>query len=135
MLSARTSLRVVLVFLISLAVSAYAVQASDFTGAYTLGAATPAGHDVQVTISLTVANNTSANIGDAAISLHDPRAARVIYGQLTGVSLAAGGQAQVSGSFTVPRSLYKTWQQGSAPAMSVSFNDAHGNPVQAFIEF
>jgi hypothetical protein len=41
----------------------------------------------------------------------------------------------VTGSFKVPRQLYESWQKGSSPAMSVSFTDASGKPVQMFIEF
>jgi hypothetical protein len=35
----------------------------------------------------------------------------------------------------VPQELYDSWKKGSSPAMSVSFTDAKGNPVRAFIEF
>ena len=84
MISARTSLRLFSVVLLALALSAFAAPASDFSGTYTLGAAAAAGKDVQLTIMLTVANNTSSSIGNATISLHEPQAGRVIYGQLAG---------------------------------------------------
>jgi hypothetical protein len=135
MISARTSLRLLSVVLLALALSAFAAPASDFSGSYTLGAAAAAGKDVQLTIMLTVANNTSSSIGNATISLHEPQAGRIVYGQLAGLSLAAGKSTQVNGSFRVPQALYQSWQKGSSPAMSVTYNDAHGNPVQAFIQF
>ncbi|HEY4675768.1 MAG TPA: hypothetical protein VIJ01_01325 [Candidatus Angelobacter sp.] len=135
MISARTSLRISAVLLLALALSAFAAPASDFTGSYTLGAAATAGKDVQLTITLTVANNTSSSIGNATISLHEPQAGRVIYGQLAGLSLVAGSSTHVSGSFRVPQGLYASWQKGSSPAMSVTYNDAQGNPVQTFIQF
>jgi hypothetical protein len=135
MISARTSLRISAVLLLTLALSAFAAPASDFSGTYTLGAAAAAGKDVQLTIMLTVANNTSSSIGNATISLHEPQAGRVIYGQLAGLSLAAGGSTHVSGSFRVPQGLYESWQKGSSPAMSVTYSDAQGNPVQTFIQF
>lgn len=135
MISVRTSLRISAVLLLALALSAFAAPASDFSGTYTLGAAAATGNDVQLTIMLNVANNTSSSIGDATISLHEPKAGRVIYGQLTGVALAAGSSTHVNGSFRVPQGLYESWKKGSSPAMSVTYNDAQGNPVQAFIQF
>src|SRR6476619_1571771 len=136
MISARTSLRLISVVLLALALSAFAAPAaSDFSGTYTLGAAAAAGKDVQLTIMLTVANNTSSSIGNATISLHEPQAGRFVYGQLSGLSLTAGSSTQVSGSFRVPQALYQSWQKGSSPAMSVTFSDAHGNPVQSSIQF
>ena len=135
MISARTSLRISAVIFLALALSAFAAPVSDFSGTYTLGAATAAGKDVQLSIMLTVANNTSSSIGNATISLHEPNAGRVVYGRLAGLSLAAGTSTQVNGSFRIPRGLYESWQKGSSPAMSVTYSDAHGNPVQAFIQF
>ena len=135
MISARTSLRFFSVVLLALVLSAFAAPASDFSGTYTLGAAAAAGKDVQITIMLTVANNTSSGISNATISLHEPSAGRVIYGQLAGLSLAAGSSTHVSGSFRVPQGLYESWQKGSSPTMSVAYSDAQGNPVQTFIQF
>ncbi|HEY1939353.1 MAG TPA: hypothetical protein VGJ33_15600 [Candidatus Angelobacter sp.] len=135
MISARISLRILIVALLTLGLSAFAVTASDFTGTYTLGAPAAAGKDVQLTIMLTVSNNTSSNISNATIALHEPRAGRIIYGSLSGLSLAAGAGTQVNGSFRVPQDLYQSWQKGSSPAMSITYNDASGNPVQAFIQF
>jgi predicted RecA/RadA family phage recombinase len=134
MISARTSLRLLSVVFLALALSAFA-PISDFSGAYTLGAAVASGKDVQLTIMLTVANNTSSSISNATISLHEPKAGRVVYGQLAGVSLASGSSTQVSGSFRIPQGLYQSWQKGSSPAMSVAYSDAQGNPVQTFIQF
>ena len=135
MISARTSLRVLSVALLALALSAFAAPASDFSGTYTLGAAAAAGKDVQLTIMLTVANNTSSSISNATVSLHEPQAGRIVYGQLAGLSLAAGKRTQVNGSFRVPQALYQSWQKGSSPAMSVTYSDAQGNSVQTFIQF
>lgn len=135
MISARTSLRITVFILLAFTLSAFAAPASDFSGTYKLGAAAAAGKDVQLTIMLTVANNTSSSIGNATISLHEPNAGRIIYGQLAGLSLAAGSSTQISGSFRVPQGLYESWQKGSSPAMSVTYSDAQGNPVQTFIQF
>lgn len=135
MIFARTSLRILTVVLLALALSAFAVSESNFSGTYTLGAAAAAGKDVQITIMLNVANNTSSSIGNATISLHEPNAGRIVYGRLSGLALAAGSSTQVSGSFRVPQGLYESWQKGSSPAMSVTYNDAQGNLVQQFIQF
>ena len=135
MISARISLRLLTVVLLALALSAFAAPENDFSGTYKLGAAAAAGKDVQLTIMLTVANNTSSSISNATISLHEPQAGRIVYGSLAGLSLAAGKSTQVSGSFRIPQALYESWQKGSSPAMSVTYNDAQGNPVQAFIQF
>ena len=135
MFPARTSLRISAVILFALTLSAFAAPASDFSGTYTLGAAAAVGKDVQLTIMLTVANNTSSSIGNATISLHEPNAGRIVYGQLAGLSLAAGKSTKVNGSFRVPQGLYESWQKGSSPAMSVTYSDAQGNPVQTFIQF
>src|SRR4029079_969850 len=115
MISARTSLRVLSLALRALAWSACAAPASDFSGTYTLGAAAAAGKDVQLTIMLTVANNTSSSISNATVSLHEPQAGRIVYGQLAGLSLAAGKSTQVNGTFRVPQALYQSWQKGSSP--------------------
>ena len=135
MISTRSTFLFVGAVVAALAMMACAAPAGDFTARYSLGAPTAAGESVQITISLAVTNNTSSDITNAAIALHDPRAARVTYGSLNGLSLPAGAAIQVSGSFKVPRGLYESWQRGSSPAMSVSFNDANGAPVRAFIEF
>jgi len=135
MISARTSLRVLSFALLVFALSAFAASSSDFSGTYTLGVPAAAGKDVQITIILNVANNTSSSVTNATISLHEPNAGRVIYGRLAGLALAAGSATQVSGSFRVPRSLYESWQKGSSPAMSITYSDAQGNPVQEFIQF
>ncbi|HEX3156244.1 MAG TPA: hypothetical protein VHV32_16575 [Candidatus Angelobacter sp.] len=135
MFPARTSLQISAVILFALTLSAFAAPASDFSGTYTLGAAAAAGKDVQLTIMLTVANNTSSSIGNATISLHEPNAGRIVYGQLAGLSLAAGKSTKVNGSFRVPQGLYESWQKGSSPAMSVTYSDAQGNQVQTFIQF
>jgi hypothetical protein len=135
MISARTSLRLLTVVLLALALNAFAAPENDFSGIYKLGAAAAAGKDVQLTIMLTVANNTSSSISNATISLHEPQAGRIVYGTLAGLSLAAGKSTQVNGSFRVPQALYESWQKGSSPAISVTYNDAQGNPVQAFIQF
>jgi hypothetical protein len=135
MISARTSLRVLSVVLLALALSAFAASAGDFSGTYKLGAAAASGKDVQVTIMLTVANNTSSSISNATVSLHEPQAGRIVYGQLAGLSLAAGKSTHVNGSFRVPQGLYESWQKGSSPAMSVTYSDAQGNSVQTFIQF
>jgi hypothetical protein len=135
MISARTSLRILALALLAFALSAFAASSSDFSGTYTLGAPAAAGKDVQLTIMLNVANNTSSSISNATISLHEPNAGRVVYGRLAGLSLVAGNSTQISGSFRVPLGLYESWQKGSSPAMSVTYNDAQGNPVQQFIQF
>lgn len=135
MISARHITRALSLIVVSLALVAFAVAAGGFSGSYKLGSAVASESGVQLTISLAISNNTSSAISNATISLHEPRAARVIYGQLDGVSLPAGARTEVSGSFTVPQELYDSWKKGSSPAMSVSFTDAKGNPVRAFIEF
>ena len=137
MISARKVFPAICVFVISMLLSAslLSAPASEFTGSYSLGSVTAAGHDVQIMISLEVVNNTSANVSNATLSLHDPRAGRVTYGDITGVSIVAGGSSQASGSFTVPRALYDSWRKGSSPAMSLNYNDADGNAVRAFIQF
>lgn len=135
MISARSISLSVLVVVSFLAMVAYAAPAGNFTGRYSLGAPVAAGEDVQVTISLDLTNNNSFDIHNAAIALHDPRAARLTYGSLNGLLLAAGATTPVSGSFKVPRALFESWQKGNSPAMSVSFSDADGKPVRMFIEF
>lgn len=135
MMSARRSLLALCLVAVSLVFAAHVQAAGEFSGNYSLGAAAPAGDKVQLTISLTLVNNTASDISNATVALHDPRAARVTYGELNGLSLAAGSKTQVSGSFTVPQSLYDSWQKGSSPAMSVTFSGAKGKPVRMFIEF
>jgi hypothetical protein len=134
MIPARSVFLFSCVILAILGVAAFAAT-SDFSGSYSLGAPTAAGEDVQITISLVINNNTGGSVRNAVIALHDPRAARVTYGQLTGLTLPAGSRAETNGSFIVPKSLYDSWQKGSSPAMSVSFTDAKGNAVRTFIEF
>ncbi len=135
MISHRSLFLYVLLVVTSLVMVVHAAPANSVTGSYSLGAPAASGPDVQITISLTITNNTSSDINNASIALHDPRAARVTYGILNGLALPAGAATQVSGSFKVPRHLYESWQRGSSPAMSVSFNDADRRPVQMFIEF
>lgn len=136
MISQRSLVLCICLLATFLAMVVPAAAVSDgFTATYNLGSAVATGADVQVTISLVVTNNTSSGVSNASIALHDPRAARVTYGNLNGLALPAGAATQVSGSFKVPRQLYESWQKGSSPAMSVSFTDANRKPVQMFIEF
>jgi hypothetical protein len=135
MISWRSLFLCVCLVVASLATVVHAAPADGFTASYSLGAPTASGPDVQITISLTVTNNTSSDISNASIALHDPRAARMTYGMLNGLALPAGAATRVSGSFKVPRHLYESWQKGSSPAMSVSFTGADRKPVQMFIEF
>lgn len=135
MISARSIFLSVCVMVSFLALAAYAAPEGNVRGRFSISAPAAAGDDVQVTISLSISNNTSADIRNAAITLHDPMAARVTYGSLNGLALPVGAATQVSGSFKVPRQLYDSWQKGSSPAMSVSFNDADGKAVRMFIEF
>jgi hypothetical protein len=107
----------------------------EFTGAYTLGAPSAADNDVQLSISFNVTNHTSSGISGATLALHDPRAARVTYGEITGIAIAAGGSVEVTGSFRIPKALHDSWQKGSSPAVSVNYDDADGNAVKAFIQF
>ncbi|HSM86608.1 MAG TPA: hypothetical protein VLT16_10675 [Candidatus Limnocylindrales bacterium] len=135
MTTARQFTLVLCLIFASVMLSAAAAPADDFTATYSLGTPVATAQGVQITISLKVANNTSSDVSNATIALHEPRAARVTYGTLTGLSLPAGARTPVSGSFTVPQDLYESWQKGSSPAMSVSFTDAKGQPVRAFIQF
>lgn len=135
MFSTRSLFLVLAVVLTSLVLSACAAPATEFTGAYTLGAPSAAGGDVQLSISFNIANNTSSGVASGTLALHEPRAARVTYGEITGISIDAGGSARVTGSFKVPQALYDSWQKGSSPAVSLSYTDADGNAVRAFIQF
>src|SRR5258708_2699842 len=71
MISARSTFLFVCVVVVSLAMVASAAPAGDFTARYSLGAPAAAGEAVQITISLAVANNTSSDITNATIALHD----------------------------------------------------------------
>lgn len=135
MIFTRSLFLVLLVVLSSLALSAGVAPESEFTGAYTLGNPSAAGHDVQISISFSIANNTSSGVNNAVLALHEPQAARITYGEITGISIGAGGKVQVTGSFKVPRGLYEAWQKGSSPAASISYSDADGNATRAFIQF
>jgi hypothetical protein len=135
MFSTRSLFLVLLVVLGTLALRAGAAPASEFTGAYALGAPSAAGHDVHISISFNLVNNTSSGVDNATLALHEPRAARVTYGEITGISIAAGGSARVTGSFKVPQALYDAWRKGSSPAVSLSYSNVEGNAVKAFVQF
>jgi hypothetical protein len=135
MFSARSLFTVLFVVLISLLLNAGANTAGEFSGSYTLGAPSAAGRDIQISITFNIENNTSSGVDRGVLSLHEPQAARVTFGEITGISIAAGGSSRVTGSFRVPRALYESWQKGSSPAVSIHFNDAEGNSVRAFIQF
>lgn len=129
----RLSLKVLMVMTL-LAVSAFAL-AGGITGTYQIGTPKSADDNVEVSIALSLVNGASSEVSNATITLHDPSAARVTYGDLTGISLPANGQVEVNGVFTVPQSLYDSWKSGSTPTMSVNYSDAHGKPVRTFIQF
>ncbi|MBZ5523769.1 MAG: hypothetical protein LAP21_16165 [Acidobacteriia bacterium] len=136
MLNARSFTQVLCLVLASVVLlSASTTASSEFTGAYVLGAPTAAGNEIQLSISFNVANNTSSGISNATLAVHDPRAARVTYGEITGISIAAGDSVRATGFFKVPKSLHDSWQRGNTPAVSVTYNDADGNAVKAFIQF
>lgn len=132
---AKRNLKVLMMMVALMAMLACAPDTSDFTGSYSLGTPSPSGQNVQLNISLSLVNNTSSGIRNATITLHDPNAARVTYGELNGISLPANTQTDVNGVFTVPQSLYEAWQTGSAPALSVAYTNARGKQMRTFIEF
>jgi len=105
MISARKIIRALCLVPGSLVLSAFAAPAGEFGGAHTA----PVAAAREVPISLNFANSTSSDISNAAIGLHEPAAGRVTY--LNGLSLQAGAETQVRGSFTVPQGLYKSRQK------------------------
>lgn len=132
MISARKIIRALCLVLTSLVLSAFAAPAGDFSGTFTAPVA--AGKGLPITISHNVANNTSSDISNAAIAMHEPTAGPVTYEQLNSLSLPAGADTRASGSFTVPQGIYKSWQKSSFPAMSVSFRDVQGSQVRSLIQ-
>ena len=133
--STRTILAVLCVASLLLGALAYAAALPAFAGKYTLGPATHIGSDVQITISLTLTNHTAADVTNATLALAEPARARISYGSLSGVSIPAGGTAQVSGTFIIPHALFQAWSKGASPAMSMSYDDANGKPVRAYVQF
>lgn len=135
MFSIRSLFAVLLVALSSVLLSAGPKTAGEFSGSYTLGAPSAAGQDIQLSITFNIENNTSSGVERGVLELHEPQAARVTFGEITGISVGAGSGTQVTGSFRVPRGLYESWRKGSSPAVSLRFSDAEGNSVRAFIRF
>jgi hypothetical protein len=131
------SARPILLFLtiLTLANISGAANMSNLTGTYTLGQPAATGHDVQLMISLNIANHTAAEIGNATVSLQEPAQEDISYGKITGVSIASKGKAQITGSFTVPKELFDSWRKGSTPAMSITWEDVNGSAVKMFIQF
>ena len=83
---------------------------------------------------LEVFNFSGADVTDATITLEDPTRAGTPYGLFSPVSIPYRDRVRLSGSFTVPRSEYDSWQESGKPRVRIELYDAAGSAVERPIE-
>ncbi len=110
-------------------------QNSQFSSTYQTGTPTAQGNNVTVTLSTRITNNGTADASNVTVTLANLTAQNQDYGSfpvVTGIS-ASGGNVLLSQDFTVPQSVYDSWQNGGAPVFSISYT-VSGNSASDLIQ-
>jgi hypothetical protein len=104
-------------------------QTSPFTAQYQISNVTQASDGkMEMTFSVRLYNNGSSDVNDGTLSVANP-AANQKFGSFQNVSVSVDGNTVVSGSLTLPRNIYKLWQNGAFPRLNLDSTDINGNPI------
>ena len=116
------------------AILAPAEDGRDFYAFYDTTDILDLGDQVGMTFTLDLHNVSRTDVADATVTLEDPSQPGASFGIFTAVSVAYRERVRLSGSITVPRSEYDSWQQDGLPSLRIDFSDAGGNSVERPIE-
>jgi hypothetical protein len=122
-----------LAILLLAGVTAVAKDGRDFSGFYTLTKVSQQGDQVRVTLTLQLFNYSDADAKQAVVRLQE-NAGMELAGTFKPIPLLRDRQeAKVSRQFTVPRSEYERWQQGTQPTLFITYH-ANGRRWERFIQ-
>jgi hypothetical protein len=130
---ARASFARLLVILLLAGAGAVAKDGRDFSGFYTLTHVSEQGDQVRVTLTLQVFNYSDADVKQAVVTLRENTGID-LAGAFKPITLLRDRQeAKVSRQFTVSRSEYERWQQGTQPTLFITYH-ANGHRWERFIQ-
>jgi len=130
----RACLAALLGTLLLSTVTTFAKDGRDFIGFYNVSHVTRQGNDMHLTLNLKVQNFSSSTVRQAVIVLRQNTGLNLV-GQTAAVkSLADHASAKVSQQFTVSRTEYESWRQGSQPTAFIVYRNAHGTQLQHYIQ-
>lgn len=102
-----------------------------FVAHYQLGESADFGDDLRVAIKIRLFNRGTADASDAAVTLERSAVPGDACHTFSGVWVPAGESAFLYGWVTVPRTVFDSWQRGSAPNLYVAFSDSQGRALLA----
>jgi len=124
--STRARLTALLATLLLTAVCAFAKDGRDFAGRYSIHDVTEQGDKVQLTLHLTVMNNSDADVKNAVITLRQNTGLQPA-GQTKPIKLLKDrGTVTLSQQFTVSKREYRTWGRGAGPTMFIAYQAKGG---------
>jgi hypothetical protein len=130
----RVCIAALLATLLLTTVSALAKDGRDFVGFYNFSHARSQGDGVRVTLNLQVQNLSASDVKGAVISLRQ-NTGLVNVGESKPIKLLRDhGSAKVSQRFTVSRTEYEVWRQGTQPTVFIVYRDAHGKWLERYIQ-
>jgi hypothetical protein len=129
----RASFARLLAILLLAGVSAVAKDGRDFSGFYTLTKVSEQGDQMRVTLTLQLFNYSDTDVKQAVVTLRE-NTGMDLAGAFKPITLLRDRQeVKVSRQFTVPRTEYERWQQGTQPTLFISYH-ANGHRWERFIQ-
>jgi len=130
----RACLAALLGTLLFSTIPTFAKNGRDFIGFYNVSHVTRQGNDMHLTLNLKVQNFSNSTVRQAVIVLRQNTGLNFV-GQTGSIKLLPDhASAKVSQQFTVSRTEYETWRQGSQPTVFITYRNAHGAQVQQYIQ-
>jgi hypothetical protein len=130
----RACLTALLATMLLSTVTVFANNGRDFVGFYNVSHATRQGNDMHITLNLKVQNLSDSAVRQAVITLRQNSGITLVGHTATIKSLPDHGSVKVSQRFTVSRTEYETWRQGSQPAVFIIYRNAHGTQLEHYIQ-
>jgi hypothetical protein len=130
----RVCVSALLAALLLTTVTAFAKDGRDFAGSFNLSNAVEQGDLMRVTMHLQFQNLSKADVKDAVVMFRQHTGFDMV-GESKPIKLLRNrGVAKVSQRFTVSRTEYQYWLQGTQPTVFVVYRDPKGKKVQQFVQ-
>jgi hypothetical protein len=130
----RACLAALLGTLLFSTIPTFAKNGRDFIGFYNVSHATRQGNDIHITLNLKFQNLSSSTVRQAVVTLRQHTGMELV-GRTAPIKLLRNhDSAKVSQRFTVSRTEYETWRQGSQPTVFITYRDAHGTQLERYIQ-
>lgn len=115
------------VFTVCLVQTAPAKQGRGLSGIYQISSVTETSRGVHLTISLTLRNNSGADISDSGVILLTSEPDPSALGTFSGMKILSNNESvTMSQTFTVPKEEYEGWEKGRNPALKLLVQDSNG---------